>query len=65
MHDEIEAPIFDEFIKVHGRLLVVHRDVNGKEYACHSPLEKGPVRCTFCETAGNRVYVRHTVEDCA
>ena len=38
-------------------LVVTHRNANGDVYAFHSPLEDGPVRCEWCETPGNRVYL--------
>lgn len=40
--------------------LVRHFDVNGTMYAAHTPLETGPVHCTFCETPGNRVMLTVT-----
>lgn len=61
---DIGLPVFDEIIEMEelepGCLvthLVVHRNVEGVIYCCHSPLEHGPVHCTFCSTVGNRVYV--------
>jgi hypothetical protein len=36
---------------------VVHLDADGQPYAFHSPLQRGPVSCSLCETPGTRVYV--------
>ena len=41
--------------------LVRHLDADGTMFAAHTPLDRGPIHCTFCETPGNRVYM--TIED--
>jgi hypothetical protein len=61
--EELEMPVFDEIVELEVdeasdvTSLVVHRNAKGVVYCCHSPLERGPLRCTLCETPGTRVYV--------
>lgn len=58
----VDFPRFDVIGQADGtispqELVVAHRDVNGKVYAFHSPLEQGPVHCDLCEKPGTRVWM--------
>lgn len=61
MGDDLDVPRFDQFVPTvvdgHSKIMVVHRDVDLEPYAWHSPLERGPVGCSLCETPGTRVYL--------
>jgi len=58
--DGFEPIRFDEIVvwtwDADERLVVTHRDPEGKVIVYHSPLDNGAIKCSICES-GVRVYM--------